>query len=253
MSGVVSGVLLGSAVGTLLRETMSPAALKKYGFRIPFLCGPLVALAGVALYKHVPDMSAVEEGTGPGSNPPSPTAAAGAPAANPSPSPSPSPSPLRDLMKSHKMELALGLPVLFLYCTGFYECLVWLSTYLITLAPHAPVKGAFPISTANLALATLLYPFAGHLADRFGFFPVMLGGGAFLTLASPLGFYLLRTGTPAGAFCGQALFVVGLTMNSGCLGMFLTDHLTTSPHLYSAMALVYNTAMVRAWLLACSL
>lgn len=117
-------------------------------------------------------------------------------------------------------------------------------TYLTTLVPHAPVKGAFPITTANLALAVVLFPLAGGLADTYGVYPVMLAGGSFLGLIAPVAFYILRHGTPAAAFCGQALFVVGLTVHSGPLGLFLTEHMTTCPFLYTAIAVAYNVAMV---------
>lgn len=118
-------------------------------------------------------------------------------------------------------------------------------TYLTTLVPGAPVPGAFPITTVHLALVVLLLPWAGHLADRLGFYPVMLAGGIFLGAASPVAFYILRLGTPAAAFCGQALFVAGFALHVGPLGLFLTDFVTTSPHLYTAIALVYNIPMVR--------
>lgn len=211
-------MLLGAVVGTLLRESLSLQDLQRYGFRIPFLCGFLVALAGLALHKYVPDMSAVEAETGPGNEDSEVVPAAlraqqtaesttssdgGDGAASPSAAPvgGAKPNPLKEVFAGHKLELCMGMPVLFLYCTAFYECLVWLAvrrlracvrvcgpscaygswpcfvthlpfhdnndstqTYLTTLAPHAPIKGAFPINTANLALATLLFPLAGGLA-----------------------------------------------------------------------------------------
>lgn len=39
---------------------------------------------------------------------------------------------------------------------------------MTTLVPHAPIKGAFPINTVNLALAILLFPVSGHLAGTTG-------------------------------------------------------------------------------------
>lgn len=159
-------------VGTALHESMPERALQRYGFRIPFLCGFLVALAGLALHKYVPDIAEIEEDVGPGSPPTSPSSAATA--ATPSaavvgPLASASvagcteaggsttsgseralslsasggavamapavaaaagavtpPNPLKDLWRGHKLELVSGTTVLFLYCTAFYECLVWL-------------------------------------------------------------------------------------------------------------------------------
>lgn len=149
LSGVVLGVLLGAVVATILRETLSPEDLQRFGFRIPFLCGFLVAVAGLALHKYVPDMSAVEAETGPAnedaisgknhSDEPVPSlrasmaaqsSGAGSDAASPSASAPPAevkPNPLKELFANYKLELFMGMPVLFLYCNGFYECLVWLA------------------------------------------------------------------------------------------------------------------------------
>lgn len=96
----------------------------------------------------------------------------------------------------------------------------------------------------HLALVVLLFPLCGHLADRLGFFPVMLAGGIFLGATAPLAFYILRLGTPAAAFCGQAIFVVGLTVHGGGMALFMQEHMTTSPHLYTAIAVCYNLAQV---------
>jgi hypothetical protein len=58
-------------------------------------------------------------------------------------------------------------------------------TYLTVLAPHAPVPGTFSITTAWLVLFTCLLPVSGHLADRLGFYPVMLTGGRVLAPPPP--------------------------------------------------------------------
>jgi hypothetical protein len=168
--------------------------INSYGFRIPFLCGFLVALAGFGLHKLVPDVPEIEEDVGPGSPPTSPrrtpsaktggigggeggtvvdtsgssggsssggvvggngnrvgalevegTAAVPAVAAAGQATSSSSgivggigdgsgdgnnapalPNPLKDLMRAHKLELCMGTAVVFLFCTAFYECLVWL-------------------------------------------------------------------------------------------------------------------------------
>lgn len=71
----------------------------------------------------------------------------------------------------------------------------------------------------------------------------MLAGGLFIGSTAPIAFYILRLGTPIAAFLGQAIFVVGLTLHSGSLGLFLTEHFTTCPHLYTAIAVSYNVAM----------
>ena len=72
----------------------------------------------------------------------------------------------------------------------------------------------------------------------------MLAGGLFLGLTAPLAFYILRFGTPLAAFFGQLIFVIGLTVHGGPMALFMTEHMVTSPHLYTAIAVSYNVAQV---------
>jgi MHS family proline/betaine transporter-like MFS transporter len=52
-SGATMGILLGSAVGAAFAASTSTATLDAWGWRIPFLLGLLVGLAGYALRRHV--------------------------------------------------------------------------------------------------------------------------------------------------------------------------------------------------------
>ena len=51
--GATAGILLGSAVGAGFAATMSSAALEAWGWRIPFLLGLVVGIAGYLLRRHV--------------------------------------------------------------------------------------------------------------------------------------------------------------------------------------------------------
>ena len=53
--GAVGGILLGSAVGAVLARLMSVAALEAWGWRIPFLMGLIVGIAGYLLRRHLAD------------------------------------------------------------------------------------------------------------------------------------------------------------------------------------------------------
>src|ERR1700730_12442827 len=48
-----TGILLGSAVGAAFAASMSTAALASWGWRLPFLLGLLVGIAGYFLRRHV--------------------------------------------------------------------------------------------------------------------------------------------------------------------------------------------------------
>jgi MHS family proline/betaine transporter-like MFS transporter len=52
-SGSAVGMLLGSAVGAAFATSMSTAALDAWGWRIPFLLGLVVGIAGYILRRYV--------------------------------------------------------------------------------------------------------------------------------------------------------------------------------------------------------
>jgi MFS family permease len=53
--GACGGILLGSAVGAGFAAMMPTAALESWGWRIPFLLGLVVGIAGYFLRRHVLD------------------------------------------------------------------------------------------------------------------------------------------------------------------------------------------------------
>src|SRR5262249_57254688 len=59
-SGAGAGTLFGSAVGAGFAASMSDAALDAWGWRIPFLLGLVVGIAGYFLRRHVLDTMPAE-------------------------------------------------------------------------------------------------------------------------------------------------------------------------------------------------
>src|SRR5437016_10449462 len=60
-SGATAGILLGSAVGAAFAASMSTAALDSWGWRIPFLLGLMVGIAGYMLRRHVLETEVAEK------------------------------------------------------------------------------------------------------------------------------------------------------------------------------------------------
>src|SRR4051812_33435683 len=56
--GAVAGILLGSAVGAATTTLLSPEALHSWGWRVPFIVGLFVGLAGLYIRRHIPDSPA---------------------------------------------------------------------------------------------------------------------------------------------------------------------------------------------------
>src|SRR5262245_4559835 len=54
--GAVGGILLGSAVGALVSLTFSEEEVHRWGWRLPFLVGLFVGLAGLYVRQHIPEV-----------------------------------------------------------------------------------------------------------------------------------------------------------------------------------------------------
>jgi MHS family proline/betaine transporter-like MFS transporter len=54
--GAVGGILLGSAVGALVTLTLPPGEVGSWGWRLPFLAGLFVGLAGLYVRRHIPEL-----------------------------------------------------------------------------------------------------------------------------------------------------------------------------------------------------
>ena len=151
--GAIAGILLGSAVGAGFAATMSREALDDWGWRIPFLLGPVVGIVGYFVRRHVQER------------------AGGAP---------PTRADRRDLARSLAASCwrLAGLSVF--NAVGFYVTFVYLVSWLQTADGIAPAR-ALEINTFSMVVLLPIRIAAGWLSDRVGRKPALL-------LATILGF-----------------------------------------------------------------
>ncbi len=152
-ASIAASLVLGSATGALLTTLLSPDALVAWGWRIPFLCGILLALVGVYLRRNVeetPAYRAAETAARP--------AAHGGPAAA-----------LR----------AFGFTIH--WTVAFYILLSYMPTFT---RQHAGVTASQALSanTVGLLALMLLIPPFGALSDRIGRKPLLLASCAFFAV-----------------------------------------------------------------------
>ena len=57
--GAVAGILLGSAIASLITTLLTPVQLASWGWRLPFLIGIIIAFVGFYIRRHLPDISPV--------------------------------------------------------------------------------------------------------------------------------------------------------------------------------------------------
>jgi MHS family proline/betaine transporter-like MFS transporter len=179
--GSIAGGMLGSAAGALLGWVMTPATLDRWGWRLPFLFG--VVLAGVGAFIRK-ELSALPE-------PERPTIK------------------LREMIRNNwRAMLQVGGFEIF-EGVGFYTVFIYLATYVPRFG-GLPESDAFAISTLSLASALVVIPAAATLSDRIGRKPILLtAAGCAILFGWPL-FELLSSGhflTTLGAQIGLAAII----------------------------------------------
>lgn len=212
--GCVGGILLGSATGTALASVMSDHALETWGWRIPFLMGMAVGLAGLALRRGISDV--------PGTL-------------------NTSRSPLVETLRNHGRLLA-GIAALSVFnAVGFYLMFVYVVSWL-QLSDGIPPAEALGINTISMALLLPLLVAMGWAADRVGRRPVMLCG-ALLGLVGALPFlWLMHQSDILWILLGQFGFVLAISAFGGVLPTLMVEAVPAKVRC-TTIALGYNVTV----------
>jgi len=153
-SGAFAGVMLGSAVGTAVAWTMPQAALMAWGWRVPFLLGISIGVAGYFIRREISD--------------------AGQPARA-------EPPPLGELIRGQWRRIFQVSGFKVLDAVGFYLMFVYSTTYLSEIVGFSK-RRAMAINTIGMAAALIILPIAGALSDRVGRKPVLLVSAAMIAI-----------------------------------------------------------------------
>ncbi len=226
--GAGGGTLLGSAVGAGFAASMSNAALDAWGWRIPFLLGLVVGIAGYLLRRHVLETAPPERRKR---------------------------APMLETLSDH-WRIVLGFAGLSMFnAVGFYVGFVYLVSWLQTADGIAPAR-ALEINSLSMAIMLPVVIATGFLTDRVGRKPILL-------LACILGFVgavpiflLLNQPSALSAQLGQLGLVAMIGLYGGTLPVFMVEA-APLPVRCTAVALGYNitfgviggfTPLVAAWL-----
>lgn len=228
--GSVAGILLGSAVGALTTTILSPEALHAWGWRVPFVAGLAVGLAGLYIRAHIPDAAAPAEDVN---------------------------SPVMEAFRTEWRAMLRIIGLNAFNAVGFYLIFVYVVTYLKEVV-GLPDDTALDINTANMGFLLLLLPAAGALSDHVGRKPLLVCSAAgALVFAWPL-FWLMHHPNAGLAMLGQFGFALLLGLFLGALPTTLVEALPARVRC-SALSVGYNlclgviggtTPMATAFLLA---
>jgi MFS transporter, MHS family, proline/betaine transporter len=212
--GACAGILLGSAVGAGFASTMSNATLDAWGWRIPFLLGLVVGIAGYFLRRHVLETV---------------------------PTVKRQRAPIVETLHDHwRLVLALaGLSVL--NAVGFYISFVYLVSWLQMADGIAPAQ-ALEINSVSMATLLPVMIVTGLLADRFGRKPFLLLACILAFVgATPL-FWLLHHPSALLAQLGQLGLVLIVGLFCGTQPTIMVES-TPLPVRCTAISLGYNLCL----------
>jgi MFS transporter, MHS family, proline/betaine transporter len=210
-SGASLGMLLGSAVGAAFAATMSTAALDAWGWRIPFLLGLVVGIAGYLLRRYVLEAGVAQKRTR---------------------------LPIIETLHDHWRVVA-GFAGLSVYtAVTFYVGFVYLVSWLQT-ADGIPPSRSLEINTFSMVMSLPVVIASGWLSDRIGRKPLMLLGSiGGLICALPL-FWLMNHPSELLAQLGQLGLILLIGIYYGTLPAILVEAAPPAVRC-TAVALGYN-------------
>jgi MHS family proline/betaine transporter-like MFS transporter len=226
--GAAGGILLGSAVGATFASCMSADALEAWGWRIPFLIGLLVGLAGYFLRRHLHDIALPERRER---------------------------APIVETLQDHWPTVLRFAGLSVFNAVGFYVSFVYLVSWL-QVADGIPPDRALEINSLSMALLLPVMIATGLMADRFGRKPFLLIACGLAFVGAIPFFWLLNHHSVLDAQLGQLGLMLTIGLFCAVQPTIMVE--TAPPHVRcTAVALGYNiclgiiggmTPLVATWL-----
>jgi MHS family proline/betaine transporter-like MFS transporter len=212
--GAVGGILFGSATGALLTAVLPADVMSAWGWRIPFLLGLLVGLAGFFLRRHLAEGSPEgREGR----------------------------SPLRETIQQHG-GLLLRLAGLSMFnAVSFYLLFVYIVSWL-QLADGIAPEHALAINSTSMVVLLPCMVAMGALSDRLGRKSILLTATVLAFVSAVPLFWLMHQDQRALVQLGQLGFVLSVGMFLGTQPTLMVEEVPAAVRC-TAVALGYNVTL----------
>ncbi len=214
VSGAVLGILLGSAVGALLAALLDPEQLASWGWRVPFLSGLVLGLAGFWLRQGGESISAQR-----------PTVH----------------NPLKDAWNNHRKIMLQVSGLSMVNAVVFYLVFVYVVSWLEMVDGIAPAT-SLEINSSSLVLLIAVMILAGWLSDKIGARIILMTSViAVFVLAWPL-FWLMHSQHDLRILAGQFGYAVIIGGYLGVLPAYMVSIIPAAVRC-TAAGLSYNITL----------
>ncbi|MFC0248340.1 MFS transporter [Citricoccus parietis] len=176
-----------------LTEAFGAEAFNAGIWRVPFFVGGVLALVGLFIRLRLEESEDFQE-----------VSAAGGM----------SKTPLKDTTTGHGRAVVFVCLIISVLAVSAYTVHSYMFSFLASTVGMEQVPAMLSTSFSVLAVVVGL-PLCGKLADRWGRRPMMYTGAVFLAVTALPAYLLCTTGTFWGAFAGQLLVSVGISIFGG--------------------------------------
>jgi len=215
---LLAGILLGSAISSLITNVLPEEDIISWGWRIPFLLGIVLGIFGLYLrtgLEESPTFKILKE------------------------SGQISKNPVKEAFRDHWRAI---LTVFGATCVGsinFYMIFVYMTTFL-SGQTNVPLSEALDINTISMVVLCVLTPVFGFVSDKIGRKPLLITGCLIIAVFAFPMFVVLTKGHAFYDLLAQLVFALGLSMIFGPFGAVVVELFPTKIRM-SAISIGYNT------------
>ncbi|GJD65718.1 MFS transporter [Methylobacterium frigidaeris] len=214
-------LIAGTLMAAILNSTLDPAAMTSWGWRIPFICGFVLAPIGLYLRSKVSETPAFDRAV-----------AQDAVASH----------PVRDALTVYRRPVLAAFGLSIVGTVGNYTFNIFMPSFASGQLGIAPGT-AYTSSAVAAVVLTLFTPVMGHLSDRIGRKAVLLISAlGYVVLGYPLFSLVVSHPTGLGLVLTQSIAAFLLAMYAGPLCAVLAELFPTRVR-FTALSIGYSLAV----------
>ena len=156
MTGQMTALLLGAAVGTLITDIFTQQELMEWAWRLPFAFGLLIVPVAIYIRRNVEEPEAFKQLKA--------AQAAG----------TVKQIGVLEMLRTYRRETLVGMGLVVTCTVSIYITFTYLVTFS-TVTLKLPLHDTFLVQMAGAALMVVLMPFMGAWSDRIGRRPLLIG------------------------------------------------------------------------------